>query len=203
LYLVPVACAVVRPSAPFYQLVPRVQRRIWRLQGRSTLKHSYLSIATSHRASVDGVHCAFHPRRGQSTIRDASETTQQSPQRPHCPLSVPPAVSSFVDVVTTSTRSRHSSSTLFLTCTTTTRSAYITDTACLQMINVVWDLETLYEEANQELRINIASFNVTRGPLVLDLASSFLQVPVGPQEHDDVFPDEELQRYAARVWASV
>lgn len=71
---------------------------------------------------------------------------------------------------------------------------------CIQTINVVWALETPYEEASEEQKFDPASFNVTRGPLVLDFACCFLREPIGPQEHDFVFPDWELQTCAAGVW---
>lgn len=83
---------------------------------------------------------------------------------------------------------------------TTTRSAHMIDAVCLQTINVVWALETPYEEASEELQIDPASFNVTRGPLVLEFAHCFLREPIRPQEHDFMFPDWELQTCAAGVW---
>lgn len=84
--------------------------------------------------------------------------------------------------------------------TTRSQSSNGTSAECIQTINVVWALETPYEEASEEQKISPASFNVTRGPLVLDFARCFLREPIGPQEHDFVFPDWELQTCAARVW---
>ena len=83
---------------------------------------------------------------------------------------------------------------------TTTRRSQILEPVCLQTINVVWALETPYDEASVELQASAESFNVTRGPLVLDFAMCFLREPNEPNEHDFVFSDKVLQTCAARVW---
>ena len=82
----------------------------------------------------------------------------------------------------------------------TTRAARMIKPICLQTISVVWALETPYDEASEDERNEAASFNVTRGPLVLDFAYCFLREPVGPQEHDFVISDWELQTCAVGVW---
>ncbi len=83
---------------------------------------------------------------------------------------------------------------------TTTRNAHMVEAGCLQTTSVVWALETPYAEAGEELRVDPASFNVSRGPLRLEFAHCFLREPIGPQEHDFVIPDSELQTCAVGVW---
>lgn len=78
---------------------------------------------------------------------------------------------------------------------TSTRSMDTLVPMAVQKINIVWALGLR--------RIEPANFNVTRGPLKLAFKSLFLRPAVGPQEHDIVFPDAQLQLMAARVWRKV